>query len=225
MIANAKSGILIPVLFLCCTCTFSQPRWSFELQFGTVYSLNLPLTIKQSGYPDIKIRHADFDSEPFKSPPYWNIRLSKWWEKKSLEVEFVHHKFYLQNKPAEVQRFGISHGFNMLILNHGHEFGKYIIHAGLGTNFIHAESTIRGMKYPEKGGFDLGGHKVRGVAVNVSGSRQIKLNKTFFLNVEAKIHGAVADAPVVNGSARVNILVFQLIFGPGINWSVREKEQ
>jgi hypothetical protein len=182
---------------------YGQSRWSFELQAGTVYSLNLPLIIRQSGYPDIKIKRADYDSEPFKTPPYWNIRVTKWWKKKSIEVEFVHHKFYLRNKPAEVQRFGISHGFNMLFLNHGREIGKYILRGGVGTSFIHAENTVRGMKYPEAEKFDLGSHDVRGIALNLSCARQIKLNKTFFFNAEAKLHAAVADVPVVNGSAQL----------------------
>ncbi len=225
MTSGSRSIFFISCLIFFATDSFSQTRWSFELQFGGVYSLDLPLTIRQDGYPDIRIEYADYYSEPFIGPPYWNIRLSKWFKKKSLELEFVHHKFFLRNTPPEVQRFGISHGYNMLFLNHSHQVGKYILRGGIGTAFIHPESTIRGMQYPEESGLDLGGHKIRGVTFNLTCARQFKLSKTFFVNAEAKVHAAIANAPVVNGYARINIVAFQLIFGPGVNWSVREDKE
>ncbi len=225
MPSGIKCIFLITGFILFNNFSFSQSRWSFELQFGGVYSLDLPLTIKQDGHPDIIIEHADYYSEPFIGPPYWNIRLSKWFKKKSIELEFVHHKFYLRNTPPEVQRFGISHGYNMLFLNHGRQLGKYIVRAGIGTAFIHAESTIRGMKYPEESGLDLSGHKIRGLTFNLSCARHFRLNKTFFVNAEAKVHAAFANAPVVNGYARVNIVAFQLILGPGVNWCVRQDSE
>jgi hypothetical protein len=222
MTSKYKNGLLAACLLLSGYFSYAQSRWSFEFQNGGTWSLDLPLIIKQDGCEDIVIKHADFYSEPFKSPPYWNMRLSKWWKKKSLELEFVHHKFYLRNRPPEVERFGISHGYNMLFLNHGREAGKYILRAGFGTNFIHAESTVRGLKQHEESGLDLGGHSIRGVSFNVGCARKLKLGKNFFLNAEAKVHGSAANAPVVNGYARVHIVVFQLILGPGVNWCVRK---
>jgi hypothetical protein len=223
MTSAFKKSFLTLCFFFFSVFSFAQTRWSFELQFGVVHSLNLPLIIRQEGYTELRIAHANFYSEPLIDPPYWDVRLTKWIKKKSIEIEFVHHKFYLRNLPPEVSRFGISHGFNMVFINHAREAGKYILRAGIGTGIIHPESTIRGMKYPEGTGFDIAGHRVRGVALNLSGARQFKINKTFFVNVEAKMHAAVADAPVVNGYARVHIVVFQLILGPGVNWCMSEK--
>lgn len=199
----------------------AQTHWSFELQFGVVHSLDLPLTIKQQGFPDIKIPKADFYSEPLLSPPYWSWRFSKWFKNKSIEFETIHHKFYLRNKPAEVQRFGISHGYNMIFMNHSRKFKGVILRAGAGSALVHPESTIRGMAYPEGLGFDIKGYRLRGISLNLAAAKQINISKHFFINTEAKINGAVANIPVVNGHARVHIIVFQLIVGPGVNFAAK----
>ncbi len=193
----------------------AQTRWSFELQFGVVHSLDLPVTFYQDGYPDLRIEKADF----------WNWRFSKWFKNKSIEFEAIHHKFYLKNMPAEVQRFGISHGYNMLMFNHGREVGKYILRVGAGSALVHGESTIRGMSYPEGPGFDIYGYRMRGIVINLAAARQFKISKTFFMNAELKVNAAVANIPIVNGHARVNIVVFQFILGPGFNWCIREDKE
>jgi hypothetical protein len=65
---------------------------------------------------------------------------------------------------------------------------------------------------------------MRGAGINLSGARQFRISKTFFVNAEAKIHASVAKAPIVKGYARVNIVVFQLVLGPGVNWCVKPEE-
>jgi hypothetical protein len=34
-------------------------------------------------------------------------------------IEYLHHKLYLSNPPAEVQSFAISHGYNLFAVNRG----------------------------------------------------------------------------------------------------------
>jgi len=184
----------------------------------------LPLTFYQAGYPDIKIKKANFYSEPLIDPPYWNWRISKWFKNKSIEFEAIHHKFYLINLPPEIEKFGISHGYNMVMFNHGREVGKFILRAGLGSAIVHGESTIRGMVYPNGPGFDFGGYHLRGLTVNLGAARQIKVSKHFFVNTELKVNSSFANIPIILGHARVNIIVFQFIIGPGFNWSVRKDD-
>lgn len=203
------------------TASGAQDRWSFELQFGVVHSIDLPLTFYQDGYPEIRIDKADYYCEPLNDPPYWDWRFSRWKNNKSIELEAVHHKFYLRNLVPGVDRFGISHGFNMVFINRGWQWGPYIFRAGIGSALVHPESSIRGMAYPLGPGFDFPGYRVRGVNINLTGSRQFRISKTFFVNAEAKVHAAVANVPIINGHARVNILALQLILGPGVNWRVK----
>jgi hypothetical protein len=217
------------VFFVCLTCfVFASGqesggrRWSFELHGGIVTNLRLPLVIKQDGYPDIRIERAHFRSEPLISPFYWDWRFSRWRGNKSLEFEAIHHKLYLVNKPPEVERFGISHGFNMLFLNYGCEAGKFIFRAGLGSVLMHPESTVRGKKWPEDSSFDADGYYLRGVAVNLGFAKQFRFGKYFFINAEGKITAGTANVPILKGTARVQNVAFHFILGPGFNWAVKD---
>ncbi|MHC1707018.1 MAG: hypothetical protein AB9842_05790 [Bacteroidales bacterium] len=200
----------------------AQKYWSFELMGGVVYNLPLPLVIEQQGYPDIRIEKALFSTEPFISPYYWDWRFTRATGIHRFEFEAIHHKLYLLNKPAEVERFGISHGFNMLLFSYGQERSGFIIKAGAGPVLIHPESTIRGKVYPEGPGFDIKGYRLKGLALQLGLARQFSLNRTFFINTEAKIIAAFANAPVVDGRAKVRNLSFQLVVGPGVKWAKRD---
>src|SRR5690606_27263758 len=103
----------------------NQSRWSLEYHFGGALNMKLPLTIVQDGYPDIYIAKADFASESFTGPHYWNWKAAKWFGKHGITIEGLHHKIYLRNKPDEVQRFGISHGYNMCILSYNRNFNWF----------------------------------------------------------------------------------------------------
>ena len=116
----------------------SLSRWSFEYHFGTVWNARLPLTIKQAGYPDIYLAKAEFYSEPFVSPHYWDWRFTKWFKNQGVSFEAIHHKIYLRNKPPEVKRFGISHGYNMLVFSYMRNMGYFDLHLGGGSVLLYA---------------------------------------------------------------------------------------
>lgn len=217
--------IFFAILLFCCYAGNAQKRWSFELHGGIVDNLKLPLIIRQNGYPEIRISKADFYSEPLNDPFYWDLRFARWVNKKSMELEVIHHKLYLKNNPPEVERFGISHGFNMLMFNRGREIKKFIFRAGLGSVLMHPESTIRGMEYGKRSGFDLPGYYLSGAVLNFAAAKQIKFGKYFFINTEGKITSSVTNARIANGSARVHVVSFQLILGPGVNWLVRDEKE
>lgn len=122
---------LIAFIILSSTATTAQSSWSFELHGGGAYNLPMPLHIRQQGYPEIKLR-ARFDSESFILPVYWDWRFSRWENGKSWEFEAIHHKLYLDNTTPEVQKFNISHGFNMIMVNRGFEKRLFRYRAGLG---------------------------------------------------------------------------------------------
>lgn len=204
---------------------FAQKKWSFELHGGVVYNLPLPLVIRQEGQPVIRIKKALYASEPLNDPYYWDWRFSRWKNHKSIEFEAIHHKIYLLNKPAEVQHFGISHGYNMLMVNRGWERNHNIFRVGLGSVLIHPESTVRNLEYQVGPGFDLPGYRMRGILLNLAAARQFALGKYFYFNAEGKITASVLNADVVNGKARVHSVVFHFILGPGVNWNVRDTKK
>ena len=217
--------IFFTLFLFCYLIGKAQKRWSFELHGGIVENLKLPLIIRQQGYSEIRIPKADFYSESLNDPFYWDWRFTKWVNKKGIEFEAIHHKLYLKNRPPEVEWFGISHGFNMLMFNHGREIKKVIFRAGLGSVLMHPESTIRGMEYGKRSGFDFPGYYLSGVVLNLAVAKQIRFGKYFFVNTEGKVTSSVTNAKIANGNARVNIITFQLILGPGVNWLVKEEKK
>ena len=202
-----------------------QRYWSFELHGGVVANVPLPLTIQQTGHPDIYFKAARFYSEPLISPYYWDWRFTKWIDKHSIEFEAIHHKLYLKEKHPDIQRFGISHGFNIFTINYGRKFKYFILRNGLGSVLMHPESTIRNKVYPEGPGFDIKGYRLRGLVYNVGLAKQIPfLKNRFFINTEIKSTFAKANAPIVDGVAKVNNIALQAIVGLGVNF-VRLKKK
>lgn len=198
----------------------AQRYWTFELHGGWAGNLPLPLRIQQQGYPDIYIKKAKFYSEPLISPYYWDWRFCKHIDKHSVEFEAIHHKLYLDNKPPEVQRFGISHGFNILTLNYGYKFKYFIFRNGIGSVLMHPESTIRNKVYPEGPGFDIKGYVLRGFVYNTAVAKQFYFFKNrVYLNTEIKTTFARAKAPIVDGSATVNNIALQAIVGLGVRFA------
>jgi hypothetical protein len=196
----------------------AQKKWSFELMGGVVYNVPLPLVIEQEGYPDIRVGKALFSTEPFVSPHYWDWRFTRVAGVHQIQFEAIHHKLYLLNKPPEVERFGISHGFNILFFNYGRAIKKFDVKAGLGPALIHPESTIRGKVYEEGPGFDIKGYRLKGFAMQVALARRFYITGSFFINSEVKIIAGFAKAPVADGTARVKNLSVQAVLGPGFCW-------
>jgi hypothetical protein len=201
---------------------YAQSRWSFEAHGGEVYNLPMPLIIKQQGYSDVKLT-AIYHTEALTLPVYWDLRLSRWQKDKSWEFEVIHHKLYLNNTSTEVQKFNISHGFNMLLVNRGFDKKKFHYRAGTGIVLAHPESNIRGKEFGDSGDdFDLR-YYISGPIVNFSLGKHYRLNNRFYINAEAKTTLAYAQIKVADGKAEVYNIAFHLILGIGFDF-IRPKE-
>lgn len=198
------------------TSPIAQPRWSMELHGGGVFNLPIPLIIKQNGFQDIKLT-ARYSTEPFTLPIYYDIRFSRWQDGKSWELEMIHHKLYLENTTQEVQKFNISHGFNIFFLNRGIEVNSFRYRAGVGMVIAHPESTIRGQKFGSSSDDNDFGYLLSGPAINVAAGRPFYLGKKFFINAEAKTTLAYASIKIVQGRADVYNIAFIILLGLGMN--------
>jgi len=76
------------------------------------------ITIKQSGYPDIILPHADIKTKAFTVPFYYGLRISRWDNNRAWEFEHIHQKIYIDNLPSKVEHFDITDGYNLFYLNH-----------------------------------------------------------------------------------------------------------
>jgi hypothetical protein len=199
------------------TIAHAQSHFSFELHSGGAYSVPLPLKIKQQGYPDLKLT-AHFRTEAFTLPVYWDMRFSRWKDEKSWELELIHHKLYLDNTSEEVQKFNISHGFNMILLNRGFNRKIFRYRAGAGIVLAHPESNIRGKEFGSStDDYDLG-YYLSGPVMNLAFSKPIRFWGRFYINAEAKTTFAYSRIKIAEGNSDVYNLAFHLILGIGYDF-------
>jgi len=184
-----------------------QNGWSVELFTGTAYNFRTPLTISQAGQPDLDFT-ATYHTRPFSDSPYYAWRIGKWKHGHAWELEMIHHKVYLTNNPAEVQRFEISHGYNLLLINRADVRGGLIYHLGVGAVVAHTESTVRGESH------DTGYH-FTGPAGQAAVGKRFALTEKLFATVEGKITAANARVDVANGHAKAPNIALHGLVGLG----------
>ncbi|NQU84788.1 MAG: hypothetical protein HQ541_03425 [Mariniphaga sp.] len=192
-----------------------QNNWYANFSPGVDFVPPMPLIINQSGYEKISF-WANYESVPLKAPVYYSYRIGFINEAKGWEAEMNHLKVYLKNKPEEIQRFSISHGYNLLFVNRVIHQKKYGSKVGFGIVLAHPENTIRNFSLDENEGILNWGYYVAGPAIQYGIFKEIALNRTFFIIIESKVSLAYANIPVKNGRAHVPVLAFHLQLGPGI---------
>jgi hypothetical protein len=167
---------------------------------GLQHNFPLPLVIRQDGQPDIKLT-ARFSTRPFFEVPYYDVKVGLARETWALELELIHHKLYLDNPPAEVGAFELTHGYNPILVNVVREPHGVALRLGAGILLAHPETTIRGRRFSEDGG--VLGWYISGPAAQLSVSKSFDISQRLFAGLEGKIVSAWARIPVVNGSADV----------------------
>ncbi len=167
---------------------------------GLQYNVPMPIVIRQSGQPDLRLT-ARFSTRPFSEVPYYDVKVGvvrKLW---AYELELIHHKLYLDNRPPEVDTFEITHGYNPILVNAVRQQWGVAFRAGAGILLAHPQSMVRGLRFPETGG--VLGWYVSGPAAQLSVSRWFDLNRQLFVGLEGKFVGAWARVPIADGSADV----------------------
>jgi hypothetical protein len=207
-----KSVFIVLIFTTLFLASNAQSYWSFEINSGMVYNVPMPLTISQEGYPDIKLT-ARYYTEPLTLPIYYDLRLGRWKNSKLWEFELIHHKLYLENTTPEVTKFNISHGFNMLMVNHGIDKKSVRYRAGAGIVIAHPESNIRGKEFEDSGSDSNWGYYLSGPVINLAISKPIRLGSRLSINAEAKTTLAYSYIKVAEGYADVYNIAFHLILG------------
>jgi hypothetical protein len=192
----------------------AQQKWMFELGGGVPFNIPLPLVIRQTGEPDIRLT-AQYSSEPFTVPIYWVWRLGYWSNDRCWELQAIHHKIFLRNKPPEVETFGISHGLNLITISRGWELNGYVLKAGAGIVLAHPENTIREKTLSEDAGILHWGYYVSGPTVNLAAGKYINMTKNLFADCEAIVSASYALVPIADGTAEVYNIAFQITVALG----------
>lgn len=191
----------------------AQTRWSLELFGGTAYSLPTRLTIRQAGEPRIALT-ARYATRPWSGALYYAYRVGRWSGDGAWELELVHHKVYLENAPADVQHFEITHGYNLVLANRAFRRKQLILRLGAGVVIAHPETTIRGRTHPQRGGL-FGGYHLTGPAAQLALGARIPIVRGLFASAEGKFTAARARVPVEGGHATAPNVALHALVGLG----------
>ena len=182
--SSSRRSALIGLAMLCALSRAAPAGadWRIEAFTGTAHNFTTPLTVRQTGRPEIRV-DARYDTRPFTGSPYYSARLGRWKGSAGWELQFLHHKLYLANPTEEVSHLEISHGYNMATLNRAWERWGFILRGGAGVVFTFPETTVRGRKRPILGydfsGFTaaagVGGRWPRASRLSVAGELRLTL--------------------------------------------------
>ena len=182
---------------------------------GTAFSLPTPLRIAQRGSDPIRLT-ARYHTKPLRGAPYYAWRVEReTGERRGYALDFVHHKLYLQNRPPDVQKFEISHGFNMLSVAPWWRRGAARYLAGVGVVITHPETTVRGKALPAGRGLFGGGYYISGVTLQGALGRRFRLGDRLFTSLEGKLTASYARVPVAEGTATVPNIALHTLVGVG----------
>lgn len=191
-------------------------RWSFELFGGSAVNVPTRLTIRQRGFPDIRLT-GHYATRPWTGAPYYAVRIGRWTRGRAWELELVHHKLYLTNPPAEIQNFEATHGYNLITINRAGRYRGLVVRTGAGVLIIHPEAMVRGQPFRSAG--NLGrGYSFTGPTVQVAAEKRFALWRRLFLGVEGKVTGSYARFSEPAGGGTVpNVALHGLL---GLGWGM-----
>ena len=190
-------------------------RAQVELQgfFGSSVSLPTPLTITQAGEPDLHFT-AHWATRPFLDTWYYGGRIGVWSGNRGWLFDFTHHKVYLTNGPAEVQRFRITNGMNLFTVSRGFRRGRLSYAIGAGPVITFPINRVRDRRLTGDRGF-WGGYFLSGANLMASATRQFPLAEGVFFSLDGRVSATYVRVPVAGGHASVPNVALHLHAGLG----------
>ena len=203
------------LLLLCLAGRPARASAQLELQgfLGTSVSAPTPLSITQRGQPGLDFT-AHWATRPFLDTWYYAGRIGVWSGDRGWLFDFTHHKIYLSNPPAEIQKFRITNGINMFTLSRGFRQGRFSYALGVGPVISYPVNTVRGQKLEGGRGF-LGGYFLSGGTLMVSATRRFPIAGGVFLSLDGRVSATYIRVPVANGHASVPNVALHLHAGLG----------
>lgn len=199
-------------------------RWSVEVFAGTAWSVPTPLVVRQQGEPDLRLR-ARWETRPWRDAPYYAYRVGRRDRRGAWEAELLHHKLYLANPPAEVQRLEVTHGYNLVTANRvvrPVREDRFLYRLGVGLVVAHPEGRVRGRELRPVRSLLGGGYHVAGGTLHLSAGRRLPLGGGAFVAPEAKLTASWARAPAGDAWLTVpNVAVHALA---GLGYARRTRE-
>lgn len=194
---------------------------SIDALFGTAANVPTPLTVRQTGFPDINVT-AHYDTHPLGPyAPYYSWRVSLWnhtgtgaWE-----ITQVHHRLFLTNNPPEIQFFAIHFGYNFFMAGRAWKRHGFIIHADAGVLVCNPSNTVRGLVLVvHHGGIFDAGYALDGAGAELGVSRELAFTTHLYGVATGALLVGHARVPVVDGSASVPNVSLHAQIGIGVRF-------
>jgi hypothetical protein len=188
-----------------------------ELFTGSAWSLPLPLVVHLGGTTERFT--ARYHTRPFADAPYYSYRLARSDEARSVEVEMIHHKLYLENARPPVERLEVSHGYDMPMVALATPPHGWQMRVGLGFVVAHPEGRIAGRELGVMRTLLGGGYHIAGVSTQLAVGRRYALGRgatALTAAPEAKLTAALARIPFEGGSIVVPNVALHALGGLGI---------
>jgi hypothetical protein len=182
----------------------------FRAQFfgGTSWSVPSTLAVDQSGLSRLELR-ARWETRPLEDAPYYAARVALWSGRRGWELQLLHHKIYLTNETPEVERFEVSHGWNLITLQGAGRGQALEGRGGAGAVVAHPAGRIRGRDV------DTGAYHLSGAGALVGAGKSFAISRRFFASAEAQVTLSWARVPIETGHARTVNAAFHVLFGFG----------
>ncbi|MFH1682081.1 MAG: hypothetical protein ABIH26_15740 [Candidatus Eisenbacteria bacterium] len=177
-----------------------EAGWMLSLSAGGALNIPTHLAIEQRGEPDIRLT-ASYDTRALEPPIYYSLRLGRVDPAGAWEIELIHQKIRLRDPPPEVQRFEISHGYNLLLFGRSWDRRAAVLRAGAGPVISHPETTVRGRNIAHGEGILGKGYYLSGFGVQLAAEKRSRPAAGFALSIEGKLTTAWARVPVADGHA------------------------
>jgi hypothetical protein len=201
----------------------AQAQVEFQAFFGSSVSAPSPLTITQAGQPDLHFT-AHWATRPWLDTWYYAGRIGFWRGDRGWLLDFTHHKIYLTNGPAEVQKFRITNGMNMITVSRGFRRGPLSFAFGAGPVVTFPRNRVRGQILESGRGF-WGGYFLSGGHLMASATRSFPLVAGLFLSLDARGSAAYVRIPVAQGHANVPNLALHFHAGIGYGFGRSERRR
>ena len=131
-----------------------EPEWSVEVLIGDAFNLT-----SRTHIHNVQVSPSAFGGEyqtrGLEGPLHYAWRLTRWNQDRGWELQLLHHKLYLRNRPPPVEALSISHGFNIVTLGRAYARGPWRLRFGVGPVIAHPEARVAGVSYP--GDYELAG--------------------------------------------------------------------
>jgi len=187
-------------------------QWRVEAWLGDAWSMPGNITFSQLNQPEISAR-ATWSTEPFEPTWVYAGRVAHWQGDAGWAFEYMHHKIYMDNPPAEVAYFRVTNGVNFFLAERlwrrsGWEFG-----VGAGPIFAVPVSSVRGLVYDNAHGPFHSQYELSGPGIQANIGRRLRLLPYTYGSLSLKATAAYLYLHIGDGHAVTTNFALHVQYG------------